>query len=118
MQGVLHSVTQLVNIVAGKCVDQPGHSTDIEHGFLARDGVTEHATSRGGLADGLGDEAHALQARRDIHALSHPSRSSVDTQLDATIQGRSHTTTRYNISVNNYTQRNVSDCIKLYENIG
>lgn len=87
MNGILHAISELIDVVVRQRVNEPRHAPDIENGFLPRNCVAEHPAGGGSLSDLFGDEAHALQTRRDVDTFRHPSDACVDAQLDSSVKG-------------------------------
>ena len=104
VQCILYAVLEAFQVVVVKAVDEVGHPADVEAGVLPRDRRAESIPGVFCLPDEIGDKEDHLEAGGGGDSLRHPALSVVDSQLDATIDGR-----RNIIGVALYSRRNLEE---------
>mmetsp|Transcript_6821 Transcript_6821/g.16795 ORF Transcript_6821/g.16795 Transcript_6821/m.16795 type:complete len:488 (+) Transcript_6821:218-1681(+) len=87
---ILHPPLEIVQISHGQCVYEEGYASDVEGGVSPGDGVGEHASGGGGLADEVGDEHYELGTGGAGDAFGYPAGSVVNADLESSIDYRRH----------------------------
>ena len=88
MHLILHAIFQIVEVARAETMDQKSHATNVEGCLFPRDSGLEDIASIGGFADKFRDEEDCLHSRRVGGTFCDPSSSIVDTDLDASVDGR------------------------------